>query len=259
MDFRVSMANEIAPEGEWGTLMREASRDESIPSKEQVAALHAQIQAFKFIEQGVPIPEHIQHAMLPCNNAIANLEKSLHNSASAEEPESKEKSAERLTHMTWAGLLPAIEHQMSAPIPEHIDREILPHDNAIANLKKPLQCSVCARADNNAMMVFDVPGGQNLCAPIPEHIHHEIPLCNNAIANLKKSLHSPMSVRANNSNVLVSDIPDEQSSCAPILEHICYETLPHNNAIANLEKSLQRSMCACADNNAVMVFDIPGG
>ncbi|KAL5508705.1 hypothetical protein ACEPAG_4790 [Sanghuangporus baumii] len=43
-------------------------------TEEQVAALHAQIQAFQLIQQGVPIPEHIQAALLPCNNTIANLE-----------------------------------------------------------------------------------------------------------------------------------------------------------------------------------------
>ncbi|KAL5504653.1 SNF21_3 [Sanghuangporus vaninii] len=43
-------------------------------TEEQVAALRAQIQAFQLIQQGVPIPEHIQAALLPRNNAIANLE-----------------------------------------------------------------------------------------------------------------------------------------------------------------------------------------
>ncbi|KAL5499285.1 SNF21_2 [Sanghuangporus vaninii] len=43
-------------------------------TEEQVAALRAQIRAFQLIQQGVPIPEHIQAALLPRNNAIANLE-----------------------------------------------------------------------------------------------------------------------------------------------------------------------------------------
>ncbi|OCB89229.1 SNF2-family ATP dependent chromatin remodeling factor snf21 [Sanghuangporus baumii] len=83
---------------------------------EQVAALRAQIQAFRHIQRGAPIPEHIQAALLPRNNAIANLEKSLqgpdvparivdaavkingaagehHASATPEAPESDEKSA----------------------------------------------------------------------------------------------------------------------------------------------------------------------
>ena len=46
-------------------------------TEEQVAALRAQIQAFRHIQRGAPIPEHLQAALLPRNNAIANLEKSL--------------------------------------------------------------------------------------------------------------------------------------------------------------------------------------
>ncbi|KAL5487740.1 SNF21_5 [Sanghuangporus weigelae] len=46
-------------------------------TEEQVAALRAQTRAFQLIQRGAPIPEHIQAALLPGNNAIANLEKSL--------------------------------------------------------------------------------------------------------------------------------------------------------------------------------------
>ncbi|EJD04470.1 SNF2-family ATP dependent chromatin remodeling factor snf21 [Fomitiporia mediterranea MF3/22] len=46
-------------------------------TEDQVAALRTQIHAFRSIQRGAPIPEHIQNALLPQNNAITALEKSV--------------------------------------------------------------------------------------------------------------------------------------------------------------------------------------
>ncbi|KAL5476522.1 SNF21_3 [Sanghuangporus weigelae] len=144
MPFKASPLNKDASDGKWDQSVGESSGDDSSPTEEQVAALRAQIEAFKFIEQGAPIPEHIQRSMLPRNNAIANLEKSLyvpdipvnrvnaavqstgttlqqHASATPEAPELEDGSAE---DAMWAGKLTMVKQQKDAPIPEHIQFEV---------------------------------------------------------------------------------------------------------------------------------------
>ncbi|KAI3622262.1 rsc complex subunit [Moniliophthora roreri] len=44
---------------------------------EQINVLRAQIQAFKLLQRGTPVPEALQHAIVPHNNAVSNLEKVL--------------------------------------------------------------------------------------------------------------------------------------------------------------------------------------
>jgi ATP-dependent helicase STH1/SNF2 len=46
-------------------------------TQDQVAALRAQIQAFKSLQRGAPLPDYIRQALLPQNHAINNLEKTM--------------------------------------------------------------------------------------------------------------------------------------------------------------------------------------
>ncbi|KAH8103254.1 SNF2-family ATP dependent chromatin remodeling factor snf21 [Phellopilus nigrolimitatus] len=46
-------------------------------NQDQINALRVQIHAFKLIQRGYPVPEHIQQALLPQNGAIQDLEKFL--------------------------------------------------------------------------------------------------------------------------------------------------------------------------------------
>ena len=46
-------------------------------TSDQINALRAQIQAFRFISQGQPVPEHLQHAIRPHSNVTVDLEKIL--------------------------------------------------------------------------------------------------------------------------------------------------------------------------------------
>ena len=71
----VPMSRETAALGTTGmNASEEDTESDCPPTEEQVAALRVQIQAYEFIKRGAPIPEHLQAALLPRNNAIANLE-----------------------------------------------------------------------------------------------------------------------------------------------------------------------------------------
>ncbi|KAG7090792.1 hypothetical protein E1B28_009876 [Marasmius oreades] len=47
-------------------------------TSEQINVLRAQIQAFKLLQRGAPVPESLQHAIIPHNTAVQDLEKILH-------------------------------------------------------------------------------------------------------------------------------------------------------------------------------------
>ncbi|KAL0581366.1 ATP-dependent DNA helicase Snf21 [Marasmius crinis-equi] len=47
-------------------------------SPDQINVLRSQIQAFKLLQRGAQIPESLQHAIIPHNNAVPELEKLLH-------------------------------------------------------------------------------------------------------------------------------------------------------------------------------------